>query len=219
MTYIVRHSERIDYANERFWKQCARHRENSKDPPITRRGIKLASDATKKIVEDMRDMSKYSCIYTSPFSRCIDTSIVMATAINIIRERKKLAPLQVRIDYGLRELNPIPLQTLMDNDMTIGSIVMRYRNHVNLFDTFYESTNSFEDMRVSSLNPLNEIYRPLDAMEKIVSEDKYSIICTHGLNLATIHLKFPSERVHHIHGGDLCRGDTLSSYCYTLRFD
>jgi len=217
MTYIIRHSERIDYADESFWKQTRRYTENSNDPTITKRGIKLASDATKKILNNMNgSLNKYSYIYSSPFARCIDTSIIIATYLNIIREKRGISPIRIRIDYGLREFNPIPLRNLMDNEMSIGSIIMRYRNHVMLFDTFYESSDSFDDMKQSSLNPMNEVYRPLDAMEKIYNNDHHSIICTHGLNIAIICLKFPSDSIRHIHGGELCRGNTLSSYCYTL---
>ena len=164
-------------------------------------------------------ISKYSFIYTSPFARCIDTSIVMATALNIVREQRRLPPIHLRIDYGLREMSIIPLRTLMDDEMEIGAIVMRYRNHIPLLDTMYESDDTFEDVQVSSLNLLTEVYRPLDAIERIYTADKYSIICTHGLNLASIHLKFPTGRLKHINGGDLCRGNSLSSYCYSLRFD
>lgn len=219
MTYIVRHSERLDYANESAWQSASRYKQNPKDPPITKRGITIAKDATKKIICDMRDFSKYKFIYTSPMSRCIDTAIVMATTINVVRTKKGINPIKIRINYGLRELNPIPLQTILDEEMREGSIIQRYRNHMALFDSIYESDIKFEDVEVSSINPIVEVYRPLDTMESIVSEDKYSIICTHGLNIAALHLKFPMGRVRHIYGGDLCRGNTLSSYCYSVRFD
>ena len=219
MTYIVRHSERLDYANESAWLNTFRYRQNPKDSPITKRGITIAKDATKKIICNMKDFSKYKFIYTSPMSRCIDTSIVMATTINVVRTKKGINPIKIRINYGLRELNPIPLQTILDEEMREGSIIQRYRNHMALFDSIYESDIKFEDVEVSSINPIVEVYRPLDTMENIVSEDKYSIICTHGLNLAALHFKFPMGRVRHIYGGDLCRGNTLSSYCYTVRFD
>lgn len=219
MTYIVRHSERLDYVSESAWTKTSRYKQNSKDPSITKRGITIANDAIKKIIVDMKDFSKYKFIYTSPMSRCIDTAIVMATTINIIKAKKSMNPIKIRINYGLRELNPIPFQTILDEEMMEECIIQRYRNHMALFDSIYESDIKFEDVQVSSLNPIVEVYRPLDQMESITLEDKYSIICTHGLNLAALHFKFPMGRIRHIYGGDLCKGNTLSSYCYSVCFD
>ena len=125
--------------------------------------------------------------------------------------------LRIRINYDLRELSPIPCQRLMDDKMTIEGILERYQPHVQLFDTIYASPSSFDDTKRSSLNPLKEIYRPLDEIENISKNDKYSIICTHGLNIASINLKFSEERIDRLSTSNEVTGSSLGSYCYTLR--
>ena len=83
MTYIIRHSERLDFFDQDVWHQTERFRSNPKDPPITRRGMTIALDATLKIIDNISDIKEYQYIYSSPFSRCIDTSIIIANTIDI----------------------------------------------------------------------------------------------------------------------------------------
>jgi broad specificity phosphatase PhoE len=212
MTYIIRHSERLDFFDQEVWYRTERFRSNSKDPPITRRGVTIALDATLKIINSITNMKEYQYIYSSPFSRCIDTSIIIANTINL----KTGYNVKIRVDYALREMSPIPLQTLLDDRMKMTGIMIKYAQHHQLFDTAYKPRASFDDTKKSSLNPMTEVYRPLDTIENINLNDKKSIVCTHGLNLASMLVKFPSERITQISETDQKRGKSLSSYCYTL---
>jgi hypothetical protein len=215
MTYIIRHSERLDYYDQNLWIKTDRYKSNPKDPPITKRGIKIASDATIKILEDIQNISEYKYIYCSPFSRCIDTAIVIATTIEILTSHKII----IRIEYSLRELYPLPLQSVMDEELKNDAIFIKYSKHLDIFDLLYKSLIGFNTMKDTTLNPLTEIYRPLDTIEKINLTDKKSIICTHGLNLASMYIKFPANRVIQISDTNEKKGRSLGSYCYTAKLN
>ena len=210
MTYIIRHSERLDYYNENIWKRSDRYKHNKKDPPITKRGVIIAKDATVRILSDINNNIRfYKYIYSSPFSRCIDTSIVIARSIEMKTKHKLL----IRVEYSLRELYPIPLQTLMDEEMKTDCLFIRYHEHQDLFDKMYVPFIDFDECKDSCLNPLNEFYLPFDTIEKINKQDINSIICTHGLNLASLHIKFPTERITQISDSNEKKGRSLASYC------
>lgn len=217
MTYLIRHSERLDYYDENTWKRSDRYKDNKKDPPITKRGVIIAKDATLKILNDMcvGKIHLYKYIYSSPFSRCIDTSIVIARSIEMKTKHKPL----IRIEYSLRELYPIPLQSLMDEQMKADCLFIKYHEHQDLFDKMYIPFVDFDECHNTCLNPLNEFYLPFDTIEKINKKDINSIICTHGLNLASLHIKFPTERITQISNSNEKKGRGLASYCYTCRLD
>tara|TARA_B110000908_G_C10261947_1_gene460008 strand:- start:3173 stop:3820 length:648 start_codon:yes stop_codon:yes gene_type:complete len=215
MTYIIRHSERLDFFDQELWRRTERFISNNKDPPITRRGVTIALDATLKVISNINNIKEYQYIYSSPFSRCIDTAIIIANTIDLRTGHK----VKLRVDYALREMSPIPLQTLLDDRMKLEGILNKYAIHDQLFDKSYNPRATFDDTKKSALNPLSEIYRPLDTIENINLIDKKSIICTHGLNLASMHIKFPSDRVDQISESDKKTGKDLSSYCYTIRIN
>lgn len=215
MTYIIRHSERLDFFDQDVWVRTERFRSNPKDPPITRRGVTIALDATIKVINNITDISEYQYIYSSPFSRCIDTAIIIANTIDLRTGHK----VKLRIDYALREMSPIPLQTLLDDRMKFEGILNKYATHEELFDKSYSPRAIFNDTKRSAMNPLTELYRPLDTIENINLNDKKSIICTHGLNLASMHIKFPSDRITQISDTDQKTGKELASYCYTIRIN
>ncbi len=215
MTYIIRHSERLDYYDEKSWSRTERYKSNPKDPPITRRGIRIASDASLKILENIDNIRDYTYIYTSPFSRCVDTSIVIATTI-MLRTNNQL---KIRVEYGLRELYPVPLQSVMDELLKIDAIFIKYSEHMEIFDPLYIPMSTFEETKDTGLNPLNEFYRPLDTIDTIHINNKNSIICTHGLNIASMHIKFSTDRITQISDTSEKKGKNLSSYCYTARIN
>jgi len=180
-SYLIRHSERIDFAYPNIWKNTKRYQENHKDPYITKNGILLVRKAMLKIINDIKNNDNYvpDYIYSSPFVRCIETSIVISSIVNSIFKKRPL----IRIEYGLRELYVMPFcyRQLMDKKMTVEWILKRYYKHKHIFDTKYRSIHKFDEMQYNALNPLTEINRPLKVIAKLDG-----IICTHGLNILSL---------------------------------
>ncbi len=96
MIVYIRHSERLDIKNKKKWINSKRYKENQFDTPITKKGIKIAQDTTEKLIKKMKDVDY---IYSSPLTRCIQTSIIIKEII-----KKKLnKDIKIRIEYGLTE--------------------------------------------------------------------------------------------------------------------
>jgi len=79
MIAIIRHSERLDSTNEKKWKKSVRFKENPEDTPITKNGKKIAKEAINNIFNSDFDNIEY--LYSSPLSRCIETSLIIKKEI------------------------------------------------------------------------------------------------------------------------------------------
>ena len=216
MTYIIRHSERIDYAFPERWKKSVRYKENYKDPYITRKGIDIAKKATLKILLDMKcynyDIPKY--IYCSPFTRCLETAIVILNTIDLYTDKELL----IRIEPGLREqyTPSIIYKELMDNKMKTRNIINRFKNYKHRFDKTYTPILSYNDMKYNSLNPYTEIKRPLDVIHELY-EKKDGLIVTHGLNILALYQFTPSDKLYRFNATEYLSGKDDLSYCSTVK--
>lgn len=209
MTYIIRHSERMDHYDEERWKNMQRYYTNPLDPPITERGIYIAKDASQRILNDIgHNIGSYKYIYTSPFARCIETAIIISATIEYMTNHLLL----IRIDNALRELHLIPFKQLMDDLMTKEQLLCTYVKHLQRFDTTYDSLISFNDVSHTSLNVIEELTRFIDAFNRIKDVDRFSIICTHGLNILELGI-VKMDDIHTLTHGD-CHGSSLESYCH-----
>ena len=216
MTYVIRHSERVDYAHPERWKKTIRYKENYKDPFITRRGVDIARKATLKILLDMKcyhyEMPKY--IYCSPFTRCIETAIVILNTIDLYTDKE----LFIRIEPGLREqyTPSIIYKQLMDKKMMTKNIINRFKNYQHRFDETYTPIHSYNDMRYNSINPYTEIKRPIDVIQELHNK-KDGIIVTHGLNILALYQFTPSDKLYRFNSNEYLTGKDNSSYCSMVK--
>jgi broad specificity phosphatase PhoE len=196
--YFIRHSERADLANNEEWKKSIRIKQNIMDPPITENGKIIAKNKIAKIDNEIQE---YEYIYTSPMTRCLETSIEFQKYIRNVRNI--IVP--IRVEYGL---SPVSYGTIdmwsfhrncvmefTDNNMKIISHDDIIDEHLNLekiferygkdkFDTDYNSIinskeiNNETNIDVSSSNRIKLI----SGFAK-TQNDKTSLVCTHGENI------------------------------------
>ena len=210
MTYIIRHSERIDYTYPQYWKKTKRYRDNYRDPYITKNGYNIIKKKLIGILNDIKSTNGIipNYIYCSPFARCIETALIMVSLIKDITKNKIL----IKIEPGLRECYISPFYSqLMDDKMTIKNIVKRYHKYNHVFDTNYKTIQSFDTMKYNSINPYTEINRALDTIDSIhLLNDGF--ICTHSLNILSLMIL----------SGYKCSGDRYkicgkNNYCSTVK--
>ncbi|CAJ1460155.1 unnamed protein product, partial [Effrenium voratum] len=91
---VMRHSERLDFADEDAWFQHPDSREYPMDPPITSRGKSLAKVQGRMLAElCSRSGSPIDVIITSPYQRCVQTAVAVS---EVLPERKgKKVPLLI----------------------------------------------------------------------------------------------------------------------------
>ncbi|KAI8644313.1 histidine phosphatase superfamily [Parasitella parasitica] len=100
--FIVRHGERLDHADKLWQPQDPSL--GIWDPPATKQGMLQAEKTGSWMLELMQNQQSLDpdsidiVIYTSPFQRCIDTSIGIIKGL-----RQKKNPPTLRIDLGLGE--------------------------------------------------------------------------------------------------------------------
>ena len=178
ITLVIRHSERIDFIDKNQWKNCARYRINKYDSPISKHGIEIAQDKALELQQKYSNL-KNAIIISSPFTRCIETSIVLSMMFD---------DMKIHIEPGLRE-SFYGVIDYMDNTMTNENIFNRYRSYINNFNTEYKPIYNYEEMKQTSINPKTELTRPIDTIKKIrnmATKNKPIIIITHGLNLVLL---------------------------------
>ncbi len=85
MIYLIRHSERLSQIDRKKWEESARFKINNKDDSITKNGKVLATTTMINMCESGKITEKnIEYIYTSPFSRCIETSLIFQKVIKNI---------------------------------------------------------------------------------------------------------------------------------------
>ena len=216
MTFIVRHSERIDYAHPEYWKTTLRYSQNRKDPYITVNGVDIAKKAAQRLLYSIRKdgLRLPDYIYSSPFTRCIETSIIISATLELYTNKRVL----IRIENGLREsfVQSLKQVKLMDSLMDAANIYKRFSEHIDRFDRNYTPIYSFDEMKSSSINPLVELGRPIHVID-IIDKQKNGIICTHGLNLLGLYVfESPNKLLALTQKNKLC-GSREESYCSILK--
>lgn len=92
MLYLIRHGDRLDYTKQgaNKFKKSKRYKNNPHDTPLSASGKKEIRKLSKNVLPENIDY-----IYSSPMTRCIETSIEI---INTVNSKAK-----IRIEYGLAE--------------------------------------------------------------------------------------------------------------------
>jgi hypothetical protein len=118
--FIHRHGYRQDFYDEKYgtttWVSSPRFRENPTDPPLY--------DSNEPKIAEHAALIPHSVkwIYTSPMTRCIQTSIILARRINELRSLShNTIPINIMVIYELAESGSI-----IDAELMPANLVKRY---------------------------------------------------------------------------------------------
>ena len=196
MIAFIRHSERLDLVNKNKWKNSKRYKENKYDTPITRNGKKIAEESMNKLLN--LGFTNINYLYSSPFSRCIETCLVLKKKIK--EELNK--DIKIRIEYGLCEIKFSNIifnndkfkynkkEKYLDDKLKLENIVKRYGNN---FDLKYKSKYKFEDINfekeeLSFFNRCINIYKKIKNLNGVIA-------CTHSKVLFGIYSYLKKQNI------------------------
>lgn len=207
--WIIRHLHRMDRDEPDKWRQNPRMLQNFLDTPLTSFGKIAASKAGLEIIQNTPDINLIEYIYSSPFTRCIETSIEIAKQINQKKTSKK--PCKIRIEYGLSETIPIQMDfikvidseltidkfPLLDSEMTLDRINHRYSPFI---DASYKSLYKHSDIIAETLTNSSE--RIVKVMNHLKKYENF-VICSHLIpviisNMYLYETDFPSAYMYKI---------------------
>merc|ERR1712110_1006560 len=78
---VLRHSERLDHVDHNY-KATPVGIEWPFDSPLTDRGIQLAKDTAKELME-VHKRAKFHCIVSSPYHRCMQTAAEVCNHLDL----------------------------------------------------------------------------------------------------------------------------------------
>jgi len=198
MIYLLRHAERIDKSNnlkeKDNWIRSKRYKINCYDIPLSIHGIDQAYFNISKILKNFK--GEFDFIYSSPMTRCIQTSLQFQ---KYIYETYKKFPL-IRIDYGLSihlfkeietynnnsnikfngdKFTVFKMVELIDKYLERELIYKRYGIH--RFDKTYYSVVSRHQINSEKTytDSINSRINAFKNILKLIDKSKLSIICAH----------------------------------------
>lgn len=192
MTYFIRHSEKLDFPTDERWKKHPRFSVNPYDSPLSENGFTLARKFISNLLHN--NTKKYRYIYSSPLTRCIETSLVFQRYI--LEKDGILVP--IRIEYGLTEIghNMCELNNLklvnnkviiadpnlpIDKELHEKNIMKKFGK--KNFDDKYQSIISKETIN-ANINICQQYNTCLDMFKKIskkLEDDTHiNLLCTSG---------------------------------------
>jgi hypothetical protein len=197
MIYLIRHSERLSQIDREKWESSARYKINNKDDSITKNGKVLATTTMINMCKSGKITEKnIEYIYTSPFSRCIETSLLFQKVIKKILQIDFL----IRVEYGFIEISPnknflikknkIELDNsieLLDDQLELVNIYKRYG--VVHFDTNYKPIYTYKQTNFDKTfeDGCNRAYSVFEYIKKNTLSSKVNILCTHGIYMNIIY--------------------------------
>ena len=184
--WLIRHGERIDKIDKSWVNNNINE---CHDPFLTKKGKWQAKMSGKNIRR--REDKPIQYIYTSPFTRCVETSIEMLKEIRKKSENKNCL---IRIELGICEcigswmhwhkILPKNINAIT-NKMTLEYFSNKYPNY---FDIAYKSYWLKLPFRESK--PIDTIYRFYKTIKHLVKINNPLVLCTHSLSLGQIILLF-----------------------------
>jgi broad specificity phosphatase PhoE len=184
--WIIRHLHRMNLDEPTKWKEHPRYNQNFLDSPLTNFGKRAAARSAKEIIQTSPNIKKIKYIYTSPFTRCIETSLEIAKEIG--KYTGKIV--QLRIEYGLAEAVPVHLEFLkvqnktlfidkvpiLDFKLSSNQIAKDYYPYI---DSKYKSLYKKSDIVMETVKESAE--RIVKVMNYLTNNYKNMIICTHQI--------------------------------------
>jgi hypothetical protein len=200
LTYI-RHGERPAFTKDineiNMWENSERYQENSLDEPLTRLGKKESYLTGVRLCDILDFETNDVCIYSSPMTRCIQTSIAIIEAIKRTTGKK----LKLRIEYGLCErtslfyLNclsfsgtsiinndDIDPNILINNNTIDKKLMFDYlkNEYADYIDPTYKSYVS--DTDINTERPIVAVIEFVETIKRITNENNNSIVVCHNSN-------------------------------------
>jgi broad specificity phosphatase PhoE len=215
MIYLLRHGERKNQSNDSTeiekWKKSKRYKQNNYDVPLSNNGKKMCkSKITKILQKQITDKTKIGYIYTSPYTRCVETAIEFQKTINELYDIKIL----IRIEYGIisnffggvdslyfNNGNTTDIK-FINNKVVIKKPVAyidEYMENENIFKRFSKSNFDTKYVSYKSLNDINKEYlespqticnNRIDSflnLKNIFKQDEFNLIVSHGEILSLIY--------------------------------
>lgn len=215
MFLALRHSEKQNQSNDikekNSWKTSKRFKINSLDVPLSLNGFDMAQNSIKKILQEHDENFGY--IYTSPWTRCIQTSIEFQKYIKCTYNIKVL----IRIENGLisnffgevdtlyfgfdnnSQNNPV-VKFVNDKPIIIKPMIYidDYLQPLNIFKRYGKSNFDCNYKPIYSVDDINDEYKSLpsdicknriNVFKKLSNmfdnDNELNLIVTHGeiLNL------------------------------------
>jgi hypothetical protein len=195
--YLIRHSERLDFAEEEKWKKSNRFKSNFFDTPLSENGFKIANDKINKILMNI-NKEDLGIIYSSPLTRCIETSLEFQ---KVIKNKYKIL-IPIKIEYGLtHDFNnqlyiffPSSKIKIINNKLEYikdsSKFIDKYLENNNIykrygkqnFDITYKSIVSIDSINNESsyINSINKKFSTILKISKKIDLNKFNILCTHG---------------------------------------
>lgn len=174
--FFIRHSIRLDHTNKEEWYNHHRRKTNKYDPPITEYGKVFAAKKIDQILNGAN--KKFTYIYSSPMTRCIETSLEFQKYIYNVYDKLVL----IRIEYGLTPYK-IKDKKMLDPYLQTDKIQQRYGK--KFFDTKYTTVFGYNDSN-NEKTLLESINNRLCIMKNIIKnidKNKTTLVCTHSENL------------------------------------
>jgi hypothetical protein len=174
--FFIRHSIRLDHTNKEEWYNHHRRKTNKYDPPITEYGKIFAIKKIEQILNG--ENKKFTYIYSSPMTRCIETSLEFQKYIYNVYNKLVL----IRIENGLTPYK-IKDNKILDSHLQIDRIHQRYGK--KFFDTKYITKFGYKDINNEKtlLESINNRLCIIKNIIKNIDKNKTTLVCTHSENL------------------------------------
>jgi hypothetical protein len=197
MLYLIRHSERLSYVDSEKWKKHPRYKINNKDDPLTKNGKVIATTTITNMCNSGKLIAKnMEYIYSSPFSRCIETSLIFQ---KIIKQLLSINVL-IRIEYALVEISINTNFYIKDNVISVDNTVGYLDDKLELeniyqkygsshFDIEYKPFVQFRKVNFDKTfeDGYNRAYSVFETFKKNTTSSKINILCTHGTFMNSIY--------------------------------
>lgn len=203
----IRHGERPslqkDQEIKEKWKNSQRYEENNRDEPLTEKGFKDSYETGVKLLDQI-DINNFDYIYSSPWTRCVQTSIQILQAIKDNTNKT----LKIRIEYGLAEQS-LSFSLFYLPEISNGKIVgdtfpnyiarndkreivplmdekLHYSNLLKIYSEYLDLNHKplFSETDVNNCNVKKEWQMQLSIAKMITKQPKSYIIVSHGTNQA-----------------------------------
>ncbi|AYV85486.1 MAG: histidine phosphatase superfamily branch 1 [Satyrvirus sp.] len=206
----IRHGERpSQQKNQEIkdkWKESKRFKQNHLDEPLTEKGLEESYKTGVNLLKHI-NIDNFDYIYSSPWTRCIQTSIQILKAI----ENETGKKLKIRVEYGLAEPmlcyllfylpeingdeiasdifpkyivrnNAKEIVDLMDNKLHYSKLLKKYSN-------FLDQSHKplFTENDVNNSNLKKEWQMQLSTARMISEQPKSSIVVSHANKYCLYH--------------------------------
>ena len=193
MKWIIRHSKKM---NEIEFKKTDRYKDNKFDTLLEKGSKSIAINTIKNICNIDKSIKSIQYIYSSPFTRTLETAIIFQNYLKKYNENIK-----IRIEYGLEEINANKyIQNLYkyrvvkngkimikdkkdviytDKTMKLNELIKKYGN---IFDTTYKSKILYKDVKYLYTNFIdnwNDKIKTMKYIDNLEKKNSYLIV-SHG---------------------------------------